>query len=156
MTTGPSRLLWLPPPGVVALTAIMMWLTEQQAPVWTRHFAGQQSISGLLLLVGLSLMGLAASALFRAGTTVLPFNPGKSRRLVTGGIFRYSRNPIYLGDILLLLAWAVWLGNGLGLLWLPLFVGYMNKVQIGAEERALAARFGADYLDYCRRVRRWL
>ncbi len=156
MTTGQSRLLWLPPPGVVALTAIMMWLTEQQAAVWTLHFSGQQLISALLLLVGLSLMALAASALYRARTTVLPFDPGKTSRLVTGGIFRYSRNPIYLGDLLLLLAWAVWLGNGLSLLWLPLFVGVMNRVQIGAEEGVLTAKFGADYLDYCSRVRRWL
>ncbi|GHA23157.1 methyltransferase family protein [Oceanisphaera arctica] len=156
MAIGQSRLLWLPPPAVVALAVLLMWLTAQQAAVWTLHFYGQQLISVLLLLVGLGLMVLAAGALYRANTTVLPFNPGKTCRLVTGGIFRYSRNPIYLGDLLLLLAWAVWLGNALSLLWLPLFIGYMNRVQIGAEERALTARFGAEYLDYCSRVRRWL
>ncbi|MFP2768377.1 methyltransferase family protein [Oceanisphaera sp. KMM 10153] len=156
MTSGQNRLLWLPPPGVVTLAAIMMWLTEQQATQWSISFFGQQGIAILVTLTGLALMLLAVGQLHRARTTVLPFNPGRTRRLVTGGIFRYSRNPVYLGDLLLLLAWAVWLGNGLSLLWLPLFVGYMNRVQIGAEERALAAKFGADYLDYCSRVRRWL
>ena len=156
MTTEQSRLLWLPPPAVLALTAIMMWLTKQQVGHRTISFFGQQGIATLLMLTALVLMLLAVWQLHRARTTVLPFNPGKTCNLVTNGIFRYSRNPIYLGDLLLLLAWAVWLGNGLSLLWLPLFIGYMNRVQIGAEERALAARFGAGYLDYCKRVRRWL
>ncbi|GAA3706382.1 hypothetical protein GCM10022421_11800 [Oceanisphaera sediminis] len=156
MTPRQSRLLWLPPPAVLALTAIMMWLTEQQANHWTVSFFGQQGIAILIMLTGLALMLLAVWQLQRARTTVLPFNPGKTSNLVTNGIFGYSRNPVYLGDSLLLLAWAVWLGNGLGLLWLPLFVGYMNRVQIGAEEGALAAKFGAEYSDYCRRVRRWL
>lgn len=156
MTPKQSRLLWLPPPAVVALTAIMMWLTEQQATHWTHSFLGQQGIAVLFMLTGLVLMLLAVWQLHRAQTTVLPFNPASTSRLVTGGIFAYSRNPVYLGDLLLLLAWAVWLGNGLSLLWLPLFIGYINRVQIEAEERALAAKFGADYSDYCRRVRRWL
>ncbi len=149
-------LLWLPPPGVVALTATMMWLTGQQAGGWSVVFSGQRPLALLMLLTALVAMLLAVWQLHRARTTVLPFNPGNSSSLVTGGIFRYSRNPIYLGDLLLLLAWALWIGNFLSLLWLPLFIGYMNKVQIAAEEKALAAKFGADYLDYCHRVRRWL
>lgn len=156
MTPKQSRLLWLPPPAVVALAALMMWLTDQQAAQWTVSFLGQQGIAVLLILTALVLMLLAAWQLHRARTTVLPFNPGNASHLVTGGIFRYSRNPIYVGDALLLLAWATWLGNGLSLLWLPLFIGYMSRVQIRAEERALKTKFGADYVDYCHRVRRWL
>src|SRR5699024_906765 len=99
---------------------------------------------------------LAAQAMHQARTTLLPFDPSLARVLVTRGVFRYSRNPIYLGDALLLLAWAIWLGNGLALLMWPLFIGYMTLVQIRAEERALQHKFGADFTQYCQQVRRWL
>lgn len=148
--------LWLPPPAIVAIMATLMWLFEQRLGYGSVRFAGQQEVVVLLVILGLVLMVLAAWQLHRANTTILPFVPEQTRQLVTGGIFRYSRNPIYVGDLLLLLAWAVWLGNGVVLVWLPVFIGYMNKMQIAAEERALSARFGDDYQKYCRKVRRWL
>ncbi|MBL1378622.1 methyltransferase family protein [Zobellella iuensis] len=148
------RLLWLPPPGVVALTAGLMWLVRR----WSggQAFAGQGLAALLVLAAGLALMAVAAWQLLRAHTTVLPFHPEQASHLVTTGVFRRSRNPIYLADLLLLLAWLLWLGSLFNLLWLAAFVIYMNRVQIAAEERALAAKFGKPYLDYCARVRRWL
>lgn len=148
--------LWLPPPAIVAIIATLMWLSEQRLAHWSVRFAGQQGLVWLLVVFGLVLMVLAAWQLRRANTTILPFVPEQTRQLVTGGIFRYSRNPIYVGDFLLLLAWAVWLGNGVALIWLLVFIGYMNKMQIAAEERALAVKFGSDYQEYCRKARRWL
>lgn len=148
------RLLWLPPPGVVVLIAGLMWLVRR----WSGGvaFAGQGLLALLVLAVGLALMMAAARQLLKAHTTVLPFHPEQASHLVTGGVFRHSRNPIYLGDLLLLLAWALWLGSPFNLLLLGGFVLYMNRVQIAAEERALALKFGQAYLDYCTRVRRWL
>ncbi|MHA6964848.1 S-isoprenylcysteine methyltransferase [Zobellella denitrificans] len=148
------RLLWLPPPGVVVLIAGLMWLVRR----WSGGlaFAGQGWVALLVLAAGLALMAAAAWQLARAHTTVLPFHPEQASHLVTTGIFRRSRNPIYLGDLLLLLAWALWLGSLFNLLLLGLFVLYMNRVQIAAEERALARKFGPAYLGYCARVRRWL
>lgn len=148
--------LWLPPPAIVAIVGTLMWLSEQWLVHWSVRFVGQQVLVLLLVVFGLVLMALAAWQLRQANTTLLPFVPEQTRQLVTWGIFRYTRNPIYVGDLLLLLAWAVWLGNGVVLIWLPAFIGYMNKVQIAAEERALAVKFGGDYQEYCRKVRRWL
>ncbi|AEY01096.1 S-isoprenylcysteine methyltransferase-like protein [Oceanimonas sp. GK1] len=143
-------LLWLPPPAVAALVALLMWLLPEWAAFWPRWLAV------VPLLAGGCLMLLAARTLHRADTTLLPFAPERASRLVTSGVFARSRNPIYLGDSLLLLAFALWLQSWPALLGPVLFVLYMNRVQIAAEERALALRFGKAYADYCARVRRWL
>jgi protein-S-isoprenylcysteine O-methyltransferase Ste14 len=63
---------------------------------------------------------------------------------------------MYLGFLLLLAAWAVWLTHPLALLTVPVFVGYMNRFQIRPEEAALTARFGEEFIAYTRRVRRWV
>jgi protein-S-isoprenylcysteine O-methyltransferase Ste14 len=76
--------------------------------------------------------------------------------MVTSGVYRHTRNPMYLGMLCLLGAWAAWLGNAAALLGLPAFVAYMNRFQIAPEERALAQRFGAAFDAYAARVRRWL
>jgi protein-S-isoprenylcysteine O-methyltransferase Ste14 len=76
--------------------------------------------------------------------------------MVVTGIYRISRNPMYLGMLLLLVAWAILLSNLAASLVLPLFVLYMNHFQISPEEVALASRFGADFAAYCKAVRRWL
>lgn len=150
-----TLLLWLPPPVITAITAALMWQTSSHQDL-RGHFAGQYGLVVFLVLMGLMLMVLAARTLRQAHTTLLPFNPSQTRTLVTKGVFRYSRNPIYVGDGLLLLAWAVWLGLGVSLLWLPIFILYMTKVQIKAEEQALTQKFGPLYQQYCQQVRRWL
>jgi protein-S-isoprenylcysteine O-methyltransferase Ste14 len=63
---------------------------------------------------------------------------------------------MYLGDLLILAGWAIWLANVVAFAGLPLFVAYINRFQIAAEERALQARYGAAYSAYRRAVRRWL
>ena len=82
-------------------------------------------------------------------------NPSKATSLVTGGIYNYSRNPMYLALLLILLAWGLWLGNAFNILLAAGFVGYMNKFQIIPEETALASKFGKTYHQYCILVRRW-
>ncbi len=76
--------------------------------------------------------------------------------LVTEGVYRYTRNPMYLGMLCFLLAWALWLSTPLALLGLALYVGYLNRFQIGPEERVLEERFGTRFTSYCATVRRWL
>ena len=63
---------------------------------------------------------------------------------------------MYLGDVVILVAWALWLANAVPFVFLPLFVLYINRFQIAAEERALEARYGSAYAAYRRAVRRWL
>ena len=148
--------LLIPPPLVVALFGYLMWLLAGRLAFGAFAFAGQRPLAALLLLAGLALMAAAAWTMFRARTTVNPLKPERATRLVTSGVFAVSRNPIYLGDALILLALAIGFGNAANFLLLPLFVWFIGRFQIRAEERALEQRFGADYRAYCARVRRWL
>jgi protein-S-isoprenylcysteine O-methyltransferase Ste14 len=94
---------------------------------------------------------------FRANkTTVSPLNPGAASAIVSSGVYRFSRNPMYLGFLLALAACAIYLSNALAALFLPAFVGYMNVFQIKPEERALLAKFGPVYSQYMASVRRWI
>jgi protein-S-isoprenylcysteine O-methyltransferase Ste14 len=92
----------------------------------------------------------------RARTTINPLKPGNASALVAGGIYRFTRNPMNLGLATLLLAWTIYLGNIAALAGVLLFILYMNRFQIAPEERALQARFGAEFDAYCARVRRWI
>ena len=107
-----------------------------------------------LLGVACSLLGVAAFR--RARTTVNPLTPDASTALVTTGIYRVTRNPMYLGFLLLLLAEIVWLANPAALLVVPAFILYLNRYQISPEEGALRARFGSEYFSYAAQVRRWI
>lgn len=92
----------------------------------------------------------------RRGTTLNPLHPETASALVTSGVYRISRNPMYAGFLLCLCGWACYLGNRYALLGPVIFVFYMNYFQIRPEERALAKLFGQEYDAYRRLVRRWL
>lgn len=112
--------------------------------------------SAVLLLTGITFCVLAVISFQRANTTVNPVDPNSTSALVTGGIYRISRNPMYVAFLLFLLAWGVYLSDLLALASGLLFVPYMAAFQIRPEERALRTLFGAAYEDYLSRVRRWL
>jgi protein-S-isoprenylcysteine O-methyltransferase Ste14 len=82
--------------------------------------------------------------------------PDASSAIVTGSVYRLSRNPMYLGFLLVLAAWAMFLSSLAAALVLPGFVGYMNRFQIVPEEQVLLKKFGPAYAQYMSRVRRWL
>lgn len=146
----------LPPPAALFLAGLLAWLLARALPAWQVALPGQQGVAIALAVAGASLMLAAALSLLAARTSLNPLNPERASVLVAVGAFALSRNPIYLGDALLLCAWLVWLGQPLGLLALAGFVLWLDRVQIPAEERALAQRFGADWQAYRARVRRWL
>lgn len=139
---------------MVAACALLMWLVA--LPALEFALPGRGIIAALFFIVSL-IIGLPAVLGFRrAKTTVNPLKPEASSALVTGGIYRWTRNPMYLAMLLLLIAWACIVSNWAALAILPLFVAYLNRFQIGPEERALQARFGAEFESYRRKVRRWL
>jgi protein-S-isoprenylcysteine O-methyltransferase Ste14 len=146
----------IPPPGVVALIGGLMWAVARTLETGKFAFAWQAAVAGVLLTTGLLLMLGAAAAFFAVRTTINPLRPARASSLVTTGLFRLSRNPIYLGDLLVLAAWGVWLGSLANVALLGVFVWYMNRFQILAEERALSRLFGERYTAYCASVRRWL
>ena len=81
--------------------------------------------------------------------------PGAATHLVTTGLYRYSRNPMYMGMLVMLVGWWVWLGSVTPILLLPAFIIILTKMQIEPEEQALEAHFGEQYLAYKRQVSRW-
>ena len=145
------------PPAVVALVAaIGMWLLSGLMGFLTFDLPARAPLASLLVIAG-GISGFVGIFTFRvAHTTVDPRTPEAARVLVTSGIYRFTRNPMYLGIVLILVAWLVFLGNLLSIIMLPLFVLYMNRFQISPEERALTEKFGDEYLNYQLEVRRWL
>jgi protein-S-isoprenylcysteine O-methyltransferase Ste14 len=145
------------PPVILALCfSGLMWFLDSFVPSLRFALPGQAMIAILAALFG-ALVGLLGVAEFRrARTSVNPLRPGVADSLVTSGIFRRTRNPMYLGLLFGLLAWGLWLGNAASLTLLPLFVAYMNRFQIGPEESVLENGFSAEFNEYRRRVRRWL
>jgi protein-S-isoprenylcysteine O-methyltransferase Ste14 len=148
----------LPPPVIVAIMAGLMWLCEKnltQMVFLKFDFSWQKPLATGLLVSGVVLMLFAAGTFFAVKTTINPLRPARASSLVTCGVFRFSRNPIYLGDLLVLAAFALWLGNFLNFGFLVLFIRIISRFQIEPEERALTELFGQAYLDYCAKVRRW-
>jgi protein-S-isoprenylcysteine O-methyltransferase Ste14 len=148
--------LKVPPVAVVLFMAALMWLVARAAPVFEIALPARG-----FLAVGLAVTGIIASlsgvvSFRRAKTNVNPMKPDSSSSLVSSGVYALTRNPMYLGFLLVLAGWAVFLSNVLGLLLLPVFVFYMNRFQIEPEEKALAILFGPAFNAYQSRVRRWL
>lgn len=111
---------------------------------------------GVIGAAGVGAM-VAGVAQFRStGTTLDPSRPGGASVLVTRGIYRYSRNPIYLGDGLALLGYAVHRRCVMAVIPAAAWLVLMDGVQIPREEDALAERFGSRYGDYSATVRRWI
>jgi protein-S-isoprenylcysteine O-methyltransferase Ste14 len=107
-------------------------------------------------LSGIAVALLGAAEFRKAKTTLNAFKPEASSSLVVTGIYRHSRNPMYLGVVCVLLAWAVYLAAPFALLGPVLFVLFITRFQIVPEERALSAKFGPEFTRYAREVRRWL
>lgn len=157
MSTRPALLdTRIPPPVVMLLVGALMWIVARYTPPPAFDFSLQRPLWLALAIAGLSCELLPALRFLRARTTVNPLRPQRASQLVTDGLNRYSRNPMYLGQLLLLFAWAVFLGHILSAGLPLLFALYITRFQILPEECALEARFGDAYADYRARVRRWL
>jgi protein-S-isoprenylcysteine O-methyltransferase Ste14 len=148
--------LKIPPVLVAVITAALMWITSVLTAELSITTAIGKTAALLLLAMGTGI-GLAGVVSFKkARTTVNPLKPETSSVLVDSGVFRFTRNPMYLALLLALLAWGLMLNHLWPLVWAPVFVCYMNRFQIQPEERALEKQFGKAFLDYKNQVRRWL
>jgi len=148
--------LKIPPPLVAFVVGVAMWLAAWAAPSCAFVLPSHRILAACIALVGVA-TGITGVASFRrAGTTVNPMRPERASSLVISGIYSLTRNPMYLGLLLVLLAWAVFLSNAIAFIALPAFILYMNRFQIGPEETALASVFGPEFAAYKSRVRRWL
>jgi len=148
--------LRIPPLLLVLIMGVLMWLAAMLLPVFAMSIPWRMAIAVALAAAGGSIAVAGVLAFRRAHTTVNPTTPNASSTVVASGIYRRTRNPMYLGFFCVLAGWSVYLSSVAAMLFLPLFVLYMNRFQIAPEERALAAKFGTQYGAYLQEVRRWL
>jgi len=144
-----------PPVLLLYIFAALMALLDRFLPFGEFEFFGRQWLIWGLGIGSPLLVGAALYQFLKARTSLDPLRLSRTRALVTGGIYRYSRNPMYLAMLLLLLAWGLYLGNAFNTLLAALFVSCMNRFQIRHEEAALLRQFGKTYQNYCIQVRRW-
>jgi protein-S-isoprenylcysteine O-methyltransferase Ste14 len=148
--------LKIPPPVLALGLAFLMW--------WSSSFVASLNVPlayrvGIALVIGAIGTGIdvaAKIAFSRCNTTVNPVRPNAASVLVSGGLYRFTRNPMYLGRSLQLVAWAIYLCNGVAPMLVLFFVVYLTRFQILPEERALTARFGDAYITYQLQVPRWV
>ncbi len=148
--------LLIPPPAVALVVAAIMWGASSFVPVLDISAPIRMGLAMALMLLGLSFDLAGLIAFRRARTTVNPMRPRATTVLLASGVYRLTRNPMYLGLLFVLIAWAVFLSSAWLLIGPLVFVSYMNRFQIAPEERVLLALFPDDYVAYKRRVRRWL
>ena len=152
-----SRLeLKLPPDVVALLVAGLMWLVSTVTPSLGGPVPYRVLVAIVLFIAGIVLIVSARVAFAKAETTFSPIAPERSSRLVTTGVYRLTRNPMYLGTFLALLALAARLSNPAAAVVALSYVVYIDRFQIRPEERVLRDRFGSEYEEYTHTVRRWL
>ena len=151
-----SLALKVPPPAQVIITAAAMVGVSKVAPALKFSFSGSTTLAIGLGVIGLS-SGIMGVIQFRkAQTTANPQALEQVSSLVTDGIYRYSRNPMYVGLVFVLLGWALYLSHYLAFVLLPIFILYMTRFQIQPEEQMMKQKFGKKYQVYISRVRRWI
>ncbi|GLX78234.1 membrane protein [Thalassotalea insulae] len=148
--------LKIPPVLLVILSALLMWLSQPYFPLYPLSFTMRITVFLLMLATGFVIALIGVLAFKKAQTTVNPIKPETSSALVNIGIYKITRNPMYVGMALALIGWAFFLGNPISLVFVVAFVLYMTYFQIKPEEKMLTKLFQQQYIDYCKQVKRWI
>ncbi len=148
--------LKIPPVAVLILFALAVLAMARWLPSGTLPFAGSGALALVALIAGVAVALAGVVAFARRGTTVNPLAPERTTALVDVGVYRWTRNPMYLGMALALLGLALWCASLPGVALVGGFCAYITRFQIMPEERALRGIFGEPYAAYQRRVRRWI
>jgi protein-S-isoprenylcysteine O-methyltransferase Ste14 len=148
--------LKVPPVALALILAAGMWAASVYTPSLTLAIPWRYGLVVTLSVAGVTFALAGIIAFRRANTTVNPAKPQTTSTIIASGVYGVSRNPMYVGLLLVLTGWAFFLCHALAFLFLPVFVAYMDRFQIVPEERALCALFGSEYTTYMRSVRRWL
>ena len=147
--------LKVPPALTLLIFGISMYVLDRFLPVGEFDFFGRRAMTFAMFVMGFLILMIAIVQFLRSKTTVDPMHPEKTSQLVTSGIFNYSRNPMYLGMLMFLIGWGLYLGNAFNTIIAAGFVYFMNHFQILPEEQALREKYGKVYQLYCKAVRRW-
>lgn len=146
----------IPPPIVGVVIASAMWAVSQSGANFVLSDWLKYSVVIGLIVIGLCFELAGVLAFRKQRTTVNPLRPERASAMVSHGIYRMTRNPMYVGMACMLLGLAVYLSVLVSFVGPVVFVAYITQFQIKAEERVLKRLFGTDYEQYCSHVRRWL
>lgn len=145
------------PPVIIFIVCIgVIWMVQTYLPEYNITFTGQNWVAIACLLCGAALGIMGVFQFARKQTTVNPHKPENTTVFISTGIYSISRNPMYLGLLIVLIAGFIKWGNLFSLFILPAFIIYMNEFQIKPEERVLKEKFGHEFLSYARNTNRWL
>jgi len=149
--------LRIPPPIVALIGILLIFLSKDYILILYLHPHLQNTLSILFLIIGFVIIFSATKEFKKSETTVNPMKPETSTSLVTSGIFKYTRNPMYLGLTSILLASCFYFSSLLGIIvYVPLFILYITVFQIIPEEETMKGLFNDEYFNYCSKVRRWI
>ena len=147
-------MLKIPPPLIVLILVFSNFLSTKKIDVI--QIPNQTVFSILILLIGILILIIPVSKFIKSKTTIDPIKFKKVNNLVTSGIYKYSRNPMYLGLLMIVISSSVLYLNIYSIT-TPFFFYYlMNRFQIKREEVFLTKKFGKEYLLYKARTRRWI
>jgi protein-S-isoprenylcysteine O-methyltransferase Ste14 len=146
----------IPPPLITAIFALIMWLLSSLVTLITINAELQMAAVAFVVIVAALFLISAVVSFHLAKTTVNPLQPESASLLVVSGVFKISRNPMYVGFTLLLLAWNIYLSAPVLLIMVLLFTAIISRFQIIPEERAMLKLFGDQFTAYQQSVRRWL
>ncbi|MFC1523722.1 methyltransferase family protein [Thermodesulfobacteriota bacterium] len=148
--------LKIPPLALGVITLSLIWLVDRYVPILHVKFMYQNIVASVISGSGFFVALSGILAFRKLKTTVDPRYPEKVSKLVIIGIYKHSRNPMYLGMLLALIGFVIYLGSPSGTVIICLFVSFINKYQIVPEEKVLQEKFGEDFAHYTRSVRRWV
>ncbi len=143
------------PPPLIALAVILASIAiDRLAPLAVPLAGHWKTVGAAVVIAGLAIIGASALSFYRARTAIEPWQP--TSRIISTGVFRWSRNPIYLAFLVVQVGAGLYAGNAWMVLATPLTAVLLVWLAIGKEERYLERKFGAEYTAYKDRVRRWL
>ncbi|MBO0322460.1 isoprenylcysteine carboxylmethyltransferase family protein [Muricauda sp. CAU 1633] len=146
---------WIPPALVMVIFGGFMYLLARFLPFGSFNFFGREELAYFLFGLGFLVILIAVVQFGKKRTTTDPLHLEKASSLVVKGIYNFTRNPMYLGMLLFLLAFGLKLGNAFNTLLAAGFVYWINHFQIIPEEKVLLEKFGKEYTLYCKLTRRW-
>lgn len=148
--------LKIPPPIYLLLVAGFMWLLDHFFPIINLISEPWNKLGFLPIIFALFTDGMSLLQFFKVHTTINPIHPENTKQLVTTGTYRFTRNPMYVGLLFLLIGWTILLGSLSPIVLLPVFMWIITIEQIIPEEEILEQKFGQKYLDYKNAVNRWI
>ena len=144
----------IPPPFIAAGNIFLFYLSTLLIPSF--EFTGQAILGILIGLEGIIIIFLSIRLFREYQTTINPFKAHETSRLITSGIYSFTRNPMYLGLSSIQVAFGIYLGAYVSIFLIPSFIIYITHKQIIYEEQILEKKFGDEYINYLKSVRRWI